>query len=228
MRVPDDRSKAGGPACRPDLGRKGTPMQRLAILAAGVLASVLASGCLTAAPELAMEGAGVIRGPKGLHREIQPVSSNPYARPLGEYQRFAMTRFEDDFGGHVPAVIFAYLPGYFNRYLQSNRIPNRPSGKTLIVSGKIIYYEEQKGFGTIISPLEEALARVELIDKDTGDVLGAAICVGRVTTRLQGTTLKRRLPDELDLLPGARSMAEGLGKAIADWIASRYPRQFQY
>jgi hypothetical protein len=195
-------------------------MRQLITVAAGMLAAFLMPGCLTAAVEVAKEGASGIRGPQGIFREIQPIS----ASALGACQRFEMSKFQDDFGGQVPPEVFGRLPEYFGEYLRTMRVPNGRVGKTIVVSGKIIYYEEQHGSRTILSPLEEIIARVELIDKDSGHVVGVAVCVGRTTARLHATSLRRKIPDELDMDSGAAIMARGLAKAIADWIVSRYPK----
>ena len=76
--------------------------------------------------------------------------------------------------------------------------------------GRILHYEDADTLGIAIGPLEEVVARLEMVDKDSGQVLAQANCIGRTTTR---TTL------------GVANKGRGLAKAIASWIDNRYPEQ---
>jgi len=131
-----------------------------------------------------------------------------HARPLGEYQRFELGTFTDDFGGKVPPVVMQACRSAWPGALKDKKLPNVPGGKTLIARGRIIHYEGSGTLGKVTGPIEEVVARVELVDKDSGRVIAIGNCVGRTTTRVN---------------LGADKKGQGLAKAIASWIADRYP-----
>ena len=167
-------------------------------------AAVLLTGCGRAI----REGVGLGRGAKGIRAEIQPVAAAKDARPLGSYSRFELGPMQDDFGGNVPSELLRLLPGEFQKQLAEKELPNQPGGKTLLVRGRILHYEAEGLFGLAFGDFEEVIARVELVDKDTGRTVGTANCIGRTTESVNR---------------GVEKKAEGLAKAIVGWIAERYP-----
>ena len=170
-----------------------------------LLATVsVSTGCST----IAKETVGLVRGASGSMVARDPVSEDPAARPLGEYTQFELGPFTDDFG-KTPASLFTHLETKFAEQLADSRLANRSGGKTLVARGTVIHYESEDLIGMAISPVEEVVARVELVDGASGQVLGTANCVGRGTTR---TTL------------GVEQKAAGLSKAILSWIEKRYPK----
>jgi len=173
----------------------------VAVVSAGVL-----SGCGTAAKEII----GATMGPKGTFVPIRPIAADKEARPLGGYTRFELGKFTDDMGGRSPVELLSYLPGAFRTELAEEKIPIGPGGKTLVLRGKIIHYEDQNLLGAMISPIEEVVVRTEMVDKQTGKVLGVAHCVGRTTTRVN---------------KGVEKKGIALGKALAAWIDARYPKE---
>lgn len=164
----------------------------------------LMSGCMTAVKE----GLGVVRGGQGTYVEIRPVAASKTARPLGVYTRFELGEITDGTGGTVPAALKRYLPKEFAEALAEKKLPNRPGGKTLLIRGQYIHYEDENLVGFVLGPLEEVLARLELVDKDSGTVLGLATCIGRTTERVN---------------KGVGKKSEGLARAIVGWIDQRYP-----
>lgn len=177
----------------------------MAMVAALLAASMGLGGCWST---VVGEGAGLFMGASGVHAVTQPMSSDDGARPLGEYTRFVMGEWSDDFGGKVPDRLFTLLPGKFAEAREHAKLPNDPGGKTLVVRGRVLHYESENLFGMITGPLEEAVARVELVDQETGRVLAAGNCIGRTEERVN---------------QGVEKKAEGLAKAIVKWISSRYP-----
>jgi hypothetical protein len=179
-----------------------------ALLMIGLLP--LAGGCYS---RLAKEGLGVVAGAKGILVVTSGIGENDPACPLGSYQRFELGKFTDDMGGRAPAELFACLPEEFAKALRAAKIPNARSGKTLLVRGKVIYYEEaDKLTDQAFGPLEEVVARVEFVDISGAAerVLAKADCVGRSNaTTTQGVGMK----------------AEGLAKALVKWISSNYPKE---
>ncbi|MHC4983556.1 MAG: hypothetical protein ACYTF6_10410 [Planctomycetota bacterium] len=173
--------------------------KRVAIVA--VAAGLLASGCSRGVKE-------VIGKPKGIYAPLTPVAADKDARPLGRYTHFELGDIDDAFGGKVPPELFRFLPEKFAEQLQEHGLPDVSGGKTLLIRGKVYHYETQGLVGHIFGPLEEVVARMQLVDKDNGWVVGVANCVGRTNE-----TRNR----------GAEKKAEGLAKAIVLWIKDNYP-----
>ena len=175
----------------------------LAVCLVGLV--LLAGGCASRAIK---ETLGVATGAKGMATPLRPVAADSSQRPLGVYERCELGKISDDMNGHSPAELLTYLPDELARQLAAKRIPNAAAGRTLTIQGKILHYEESGLFGQAFGPLEEVVARIELVDKQSGKVLGVANCVGRTK-------------ETVNL--GVKSKAEGLAKAIAGWIDKRYP-----
>ena len=175
------------------------------LLAAMVVAAAFAApGC----GRMAGEAVGTFRGAKGPYTEIRPVAEIQGARVLGIYTRFELGGIEDAFGGKVPPALFEHLPGKFAEQLEGAKLPNLPGGKTLLIRGRIYHYEDEGLLGTVLGPLEEVVARIELVDKDSGQVVGAANCIGRTQEAVN---------------KGPEKKAEGLAKSIVSWIKANYP-----
>jgi len=75
------------------------------------------------------------------------------------------------------------------------------------VTGAKGVYKEVRSPGAF-GPLEEAVCEVQLVDKASGEVIGNATCVGRSTATVN---------------QGLDKKAQGLAKAIVDWIKSNRP-----
>ena len=177
---------------------------KLAVGAVLVAALLFAQGCMGRAIS---EGAGAALGPKGKVVVLSPIVDSS-AKPLGVYQRFEMERFVDSMDGQAPPDLNQYLAPAFAKELLDDRIPEAAYGKTLLIRGKFIHYETGDMLDQAFGPLEEVIARVELVDKDSGKVIGVANCIGRTkeTVRM-----------------GVKNKADGLAKAIAGWIGKNYP-----
>ena len=160
------------------------------------------SGCISRA---AREGIGAIRGGRG----TWIVLDSSKTVQLDAYKRFELGNFTDGMYGKAPSELLAYLPAEFEKALADKKIPNAPDGKTLLIRGKILHYEDASLLGEIISPLEEVVARVEFVDKDTGKVICVANCVGRTRESINS---------------GIRTKAQGLARAIVGWIDHHYPK----
>lgn len=175
-------------------------MPRL-ILTLCLLGSIAAAdGC----SRLFAEGLGTVRGAKGIAVVIDPVSPYRKDNVLGAYTRFELGTFTDGFG-RTPREFFARLPQDLGNALAENRIPNLPGGKALVVRGRVLHYEDVGHVSSeLFGPFEEVIARVELVDKATGRVLGAANCIGRSTETVN---------------EGVDKKSAGMAKAIAEWIA---------
>ena len=168
------------------------------IVLAVVVACVAAStGCTTALKE----GVGVIRGPKGIAAPVQPVQ-----RDLGGYTTFQIGAIEDPYN-QLPAGFMDQVRVDFQNQISDSKLPSG-SGKRLMLRGVVLYYESSDTLGMAFGPLEEVIVRTEMVDVDSGTVLGAANCIGRTTERVN---------------LGASKKAEGLAKAFVDWILKNHP-----
>ena len=176
----------------------------LIILLSGFM--TLTGGCIS---RLAKEGFGAATGGKGSFTVLQPISADMNARPLGVYDRFELGSITDNMNGLAPTGLFSALPGEFAVALAGEKIPNALRGKTLLIRGKVLHYEDASMTGHAFGPLEEVVARIELVDKNTGRVIGVANCVGRTQESVN---------------TGVSKKAEGLAKAIAKWIDKYYPQ----
>jgi len=183
-------------------------MKKLApIVLVALAAGLAAPGCVGT---IVKETAGVALGAKGTFMPIQPVAADKKARPLGAYKRFEIGPISDDIAGKTPETFLGLLPAAFRKQLEKAELPDEPGGKTLLIRGKIIHYESSGTLGFALGPLEEVIVRTELVDKDTGKVLGLANCIGRTTERVN---------------VGVEEKAEGLAKAFVKWIEARYPEK---
>lgn len=175
----------------------------LALIGLATLASLGSTGCIGRAIS---EGVGVVRGPKDV-----TVVTSPLTTSLGQYTRFQLQPFADATGREVPEEVKAMLPTYLDKYLADKNILNTTRGKTLLIRGTYVYYENaDKALDQVFGPFEEVVARVELVDKDSGRVIGVANCVGRTTESVN------KGPDD---------KAKGLAKAIVKWIDRNYPKR---
>ena len=95
-----------------------------------------------------------------------------------------------------------------SKELKDEKIPNARSGKTLLIQGKILHYQGASSSAVATAGVEFVVARIELVDKDSGRVLGVANCAGWTSKRV---TL------------GVPEKAEGLARAIVKWIDKHYP-----
>jgi hypothetical protein len=166
---------------------------------------LLANGCTRAIKE----GLGAYKGGDGSYRSVRTVGSGPASRPLASYTKFALGEFTDDTGGYLPVGFDSYLRDHFQEALLEKGLPNY-SGKKLLLRGRILYYEKSGMFGQVFGPLEEVVARVEMVDADSGDVIGSANVVGRS----KSTTSQ-----------GVETKAEGLAEGLVKWISDHYPEQ---
>lgn len=178
-------------------------MSRTTLTMLVMAALATAGGCSTAIKE----GVGVATGAKGLYAPVRPVAAGD-ARPLGEYGAFELGTFSDDFGGNVPASLDGHFRTAFAEQLADSRLAEADGTKTLLIRGRYIHYEDASTLGFAIGPLEQVIARVELVDESSGRVLGVANVVGRTTNRVN---------------VGVEKKAQGLAKGLIEWLKQLYP-----
>jgi len=168
---------------------------RVLITSIGLLTLLFSSGCIS---RMIKEGVGTATGAKGGYQELD----NP-GRLVG--CNFEVGNFENVNKKIIPGELMRELPDAIQKQMIEDNIPTSGApGKTVVINGRIIYFEKAGMFGELFGPLEEVVAEVTLLDKDLGKVLGQAMCIGRS----QETVNK-----------GTKEKAQGLAKGICDWIA---------
>lgn len=180
-------------------------MTRNVILLMMVMVPLVAAGCGRAISE----GLGEVRGASGLVMPIDPPSDTPNPSQLAAYRRFQLGQIRDDIGGRLPARFLTLLCEEFAHELADKHLPNQPDGKTLLVRGAIVHYEDAGTMGSVISPLEEVICRTEFVDAESGRVLAVTNCIGRTNTSLN---------------LGVKTKAQGLAKALVGWVDKHYPK----
>ncbi len=168
-------------------------------------AAMTAGGCTST---IIKEGAGIAMGAKGTYMPIQPLAATEDAKPLGAYRNFELGAISDGIGGRTPPGFGDHLAGAFAKELRAADLPTEAGGKTLVIRGTIVHYEDSDTVGFVLGPLEEVIVLTEFVDKQTQQVLGRANCVGRTTARVNA---------------GVEKKAQGLAKAFVKWIESRFP-----
>ena len=131
------------------------------------------------------------------HPVVRPVPGGRGA--LGVYDGIQVGQFADGTGGRVPPVFMAHLSAAIRSELADEELPTRPGRRTLMIQGTFARYGV------------DAVARVELLDVSTRQVLGVADCIGST--------------GETDPYKAVRKKAKGMAKAIVEWIKSRYPER---
>ncbi|MBN1763942.1 MAG: hypothetical protein JW860_01690 [Sedimentisphaerales bacterium] len=88
-----------------------------------------------------------------------------------------------------------------------------PAGRNLLIKGQVVHYD-QSGYDTkgliqkAISPLDEVVCRVQILDETTGEMITEANCVAQAKSSVR---------------TGPKELAQGIGKAINKWISPKLP-----
>ena len=175
--------------------------RKIFVIALVSLLAVSAGGCISRAIK---EGVGAARGARGSHADVKAVVGGSSA--LAGYDNFELGDIQDDFS-HTPRELFSALRTNFASELAKSKLPTAGS-RTLLIRGKIIHFELSGSFGHAFGPLEQVIARIELVDKASGRVLGSANCVGRTNESNTSGVIKK---------------AEGLAKAIVGLVKKHHP-----
>ena len=146
-------------------------------------------GCGTAISE----GVGVAKGPQGHYFQTQDPPS------LNEYTNFEVGSITDGFG-RSPRNLLTLLPGDIIAALEKAELPVNGSGKTAIITGKILFYEKAGTFDKV----EQAVTEFSIVDKSSGSILGEAFCIGRSNSYIA----RRGVPEK------SKAVANGITKWI--------------
>lgn len=170
-------------------------------------AALASGGCLSRAIG---EGAEKTLGPKGAYWEVKPVAGTKDHKSLAGYKNFALGTVKNEAGKNVPAEFLQKFPAEFAKRLKDSSLPKDHSGKTLVFEVNILHYETADTTDNVLGPLEQVVARVELVDKETHQVLAQGTAVGR-TGKSVGL--------------GPEWKAWGLSRALIKWAKDYYPKE---
>ncbi|MFB3893133.1 MAG: hypothetical protein ACE15C_14040 [Phycisphaerae bacterium] len=181
-------------------------MRRAGILLAVSLLILAATGCSRVISEGIEEGLG----PTAKTLPLDPAWPAGDQNYLARYKNFEIAPVASEFPP-TPREFLSYLPVRLSEQFASKDLPMGKPGKTLLVRITIMAYQPAASYEKALGPTEEVVARVELVDKDSGALVGKAICIGRT---YQSVGL------------GTRWKAWGLSRAIVNkWIDSYYPKE---
>lgn len=170
---------------------------------AGVLTIVLAAGSCGCVGRAVNEGVGLATGPTGLFMQIETITKS-----LDDYAGFELERFQDDTGGRIPDEFWTALEESFEAELATRRLPDGGETTPFVrVRGWVMHVETNSLTGLVLGDFEEVMMRAELIDAQTGDLLGRANLIGR-----SDDSVNR----------GIRKKAQGAARALAAWIDAYY------
>ena len=175
-------------------------MKTLKLMLILALVAPLCTGCISRAIK---EGAGAAFGAKGVALPVNPPSFAKNDTRFASYANVVVGDIKDDFGGKVPRTFFPLLRKKIDEAMREKGL-KRASGKTIVVSGRIVHYEVDSALGYAFGNFEEVVARIILTDKSTGAQIAMASCIGRS----QATTTM-----------GVEHKAEGMAKAILKLLA---------
>jgi hypothetical protein len=183
-------------------------MRTIRVLAMiGVMAAAMASqGCVERLVGEGMEGA---MGAKGAYYQEKALGPAKDHKALAEYQRFELGEVKNSTGKFMPAEFMTYMPQQFQAKLADSDLPKGASGKTIVFRMNVVHYEKSDAVDNVMGPFEEVVARVELVDKGSGEVKAAGVAVGRT---------------EKSVNIGPEKKAEGLAKALIKWASDYYPK----
>ena len=172
----------------------------LALVAGLALAS---QGCMS---RMIGEGAETALGPKGEYFEVKPVAANPKTKALGEYRNFELGEVRNNIGSNLPPDFVSLLKQEFTKVFED--MPHDKAGKTLAYNIDLLHYEKGNAKDQVFGPLEEVVAQVDLVDKQSGQVVASGVAVGRT-----GKTVGQ----------GVKWKAWGLSRALYRWTSAYYP-----
>jgi len=152
-------------------------------------------GCMTAAKETFY----AVRGAQGKVIEVDPVGS------LGKYDGFRVEAFQNGIGSVLPAEMPALIQNKIRQRLVEETFLTDGGKRALTLRGKIVFIDV-KGLGSgMISPMEEVVCHIELMNP-AGKVLGWAVIAGRSQSRVRGG------------IDGEREIADGVSKGVVHWL----------
>jgi hypothetical protein len=183
-------------------------MRTIRVLAMiGVMVAAMGSqGCME---RLVGEGVEATMGPKGAYFEEKPLAATKDQKALEPYKRFELGEVKNMTGKFMPPEFPSQLAAQFKEQLSESALPKEASGKTIVFRVSVIHYEAASMLSNAFGPFEEVVARVELMNKDDGQVVGSGVAISR---------------SEKSVNLGSEKKAQGLAKALIKWASDYYPK----
>jgi hypothetical protein len=170
-----------------------------------VTAMITAQGCTG---RIISEGMEKTLGATGIALPVEPKLPGDQ-NFLASYRNFELATIRNEFPDTPPAFVSEFEQKFQDQLARKN-LPQERTGKTLLVNVTVLAYQAASSYHKAIGPTEEVVARVELIDKASGNVIGRAMCIGRT---YQSVGL------------GPNWKAKGLSRAIVNgMIDPNYPK----
>ena len=167
---------------------------------------VLLNGC---ASTVAKQAIYAVMGAQGKFYETSVV--NPSL--LATYRSIRVDSFTNELGERVPPEVIAEVNDRTPEAIAESAL-FYPEGKLLRVTGRIIHYTGRSGLQgsvwSVAGSTEECVCRVQLLDGNSGDLVGEAVCWGAVKSAV------RR---------GSGELGTGVGKGVSKWIRKRLPEE---
>lgn len=137
-------------------------------------------------------------GATGRVSELQEVNVD-----LAKYDGFEVKPFSDGMEGRGNAAFLAVVEAKISEEIIKKTYLATGGTNVLQVFGELRTYDTGSTTEKVTGPMEQAVCRIKLVDKSSGEVLGTGDCLARAKSSA------RKGPEEL---------AEGTGKGIAKWI----------
>lgn len=170
-------------------------------------AMTLSQGCMG---RLVSESIEKGLGPTAKTLRLEPFWPEKNEKYLAQYKNFEVGKITSEFPP-TPQLFMAYFPGKLREQILSKGLPTDRPGKTLLINVVVMAYQPALSYEKAIGPTEEVVARVTLTDRDSGAIVGQAICIGRT---YQSVGL------------GPKWKAWGLARAVINkWINDYYPKE---
>ena len=163
--------------------------------------ALLSQGCVG---RLVGEGAEKTMGPKGDYWETKPAAASKRTKALASYGRIELGAINNEIGRNLPPDFISKFKAEFAKQLRESKLPKDASGKTLVINVDVIHYENADMSDNVFGPLEQVVARINILDKESQQVLAAGNAIGRT-----GKTLGM----------GVDWKARGLAKALIKWVS---------
>lgn len=174
-----------------------------------VVAAIAGIGLCQGCGRLIDEGVEKGLGPTAKTLPMEPKWPANDPNFLAQYKNFELGSLKSNFPD-TPQAFMDYFPTKLQDQLLGKGLPVGRGGKTLAIDVTILAYQPVASYSKALGPTEEVVADVILKDKESGKVVGHAICIGRT---YQSVGL------------GPKWKAWGLARAIVDkWINDAYPK----
>ncbi|MEW6354996.1 MAG: DUF4410 domain-containing protein [Planctomycetota bacterium] len=185
-------------------------MKRLSRVPAVVVLCMALSGCVMWCAQSWDSGTN---GPAGRFKEIQAIVPEG---ALGKYKNVEVLPFTEQIPHLAPSPIVTSIAHEIatdleetKLFLVATTVANQPPAGTLAVQGEVVYYDPGEVNERVLGMSGECvlIARVSLVDKESGNIIGRVDVRGVVKTTFNE----------------AETVGQGVAKGVAKWIKENHP-----